>query len=131
MRLSVRIYDDLNIIYDKRFRFNKMEELENVLKIIYDDPSFHDRYFKSETRFYEIIKDLHNQGYSVFNRHEKYYVYAFSIDFTTFYIWSKDCDAEIIDWGDKRKGCFYNNFEDDYDVNPIIKLLSKFQNVDK
>ena len=46
-----------------------------------------------------VTKELMQNDLCVYNRVEKYYVYAFALDGKPFWAWSKDCDAEIVGWG--------------------------------
>ena len=87
------------------------------------------RYFCDFTlqELYGITNCLVEEGYYVVNRYEKYYVIAFSINYTRFEVFSKDCDKEIIKWReedqeDPIKGIIKNN---NYNENPVITLLKQ------
>jgi len=41
---------------------------------------------------------LKTKGYYVANQYNKYYVYAYSIDYVRFEIYSKQCSRTVIDW---------------------------------
>jgi hypothetical protein len=45
-----------------------------------------------------IITNLNYKRFSSYNRQNKYYVYAFAIDFVRFDIHSKMCDRQLVDW---------------------------------
>jgi len=109
-------------ISEKLYKDEKYDELENM-NIRF--PS----YWKELIVRYknEIIDDLMDKGYWVWNRFEKYYVVAFALDFTRFEVYSKDCDKELIKWrendkNDKIKGILKDS---NYNENPVITLMKK------
>lgn len=51
-----------------------------------------------------VAERLLKNGYFVANRVEKYYVIAFALDGTRFYVYSKDYDPEIINWQVEGEG---------------------------
>lgn len=57
-------------------------------------------YFKKDFPDFleDIVDSLQKRKEWHYNRYNKYYVLAFSIDGTKFDIYSKDCDKEEIDW---------------------------------
>lgn len=72
-----------------------------------------------------IAEELLNNQYYVRNRVEKYYVIAFAINYTCFDVYSKDCDKELVSWGDDKVGEIKGIITDPhYNENPVIKLLS-------
>jgi hypothetical protein len=50
-----------------------------------------------------IATSLLKEEYWVRNRDNKYYVLAFALDYSTFYVHSKDYGPEILDWNKKPK----------------------------
>ena len=101
-----------------------------------EDPPF------DEKNADDVAETLLEDGYFVRNRVEKYYVIAFSLDFTTFSVYSKDCDPRPIDWkevpeddsdGDEpevrekievRNGDFKGPLlNEDDNVNPVIAAV--------
>lgn len=112
----------------------KKEILEFVkdMKIIYHD--LHDRSnFAWDNEDTDgIVDELLEDKYSVVNRVEKYYVVAFAINGTRFDVYSKDCDKELINWGDQipegpvaADGIIKSK---NYNENPVVALLNKIIN---
>ncbi|AYV75852.1 MAG: hypothetical protein Terrestrivirus3_121 [Terrestrivirus sp.] len=58
-------------------------------------------FFYDEDLYYDeeiVLNNLKTKGYYVANQYNKYYVYAYSIDYVRFEIYSKQCSTTIIDW---------------------------------
>ena len=81
---------------------------------LYDSPNFIDN----------IVSTLMEDEYFVRNRVEKYYVVAFAINYTKFEVYSKDCDAQLIDWGHDGSGKGLIK-DPDYNENPVVKLIKQ------
>ncbi|AQN68726.1 hypothetical protein [Saudi moumouvirus] len=105
--LSFCIYDDLIPVISFEKKFNNICEVGNILKNIWNkflSGNYSDRthyFFDNKTMKEDIkyvLKRLKNENYCVFNGFEKYYVVAFSLNYTKFYIWSRDCKPLIINW---------------------------------
>ncbi len=128
--ISFCVCDDLrpDEIITKSFK-NK-EELTNILKEIWKigTEKYSHTYFFDNISIESVVDDLLTEGYCVYNRREKYYVVAFAINYKRFWIWSKDCEAKIIKWKENDENdCIAKNLEEDYDVNPVIKMMSKLK----
>jgi len=121
--LSFAILDDLEHITSKCIKLESLtkeeitrgvekciEEYGNVKNNIFnysDISGYFDKEFFSKQKYLEtIVQELYDENYFVCNQYEKYYVIAFSIDYTKFKVFSKDCDKELISW-DKLQ--FLNN----------------------
>lgn len=94
------------------------------------DPSGY--FFKSSGGFpatynpHSITQTLKRENYCVWNRYEKYYVYAWAIDGARFEVFSKDCDKQLIDWGTEINGEIVSRIMNpQYNENPVVSLLSK------
>lgn len=75
-----------------------------------------------------LARDLLNDKYIVYNRVSKYYVLAFSVNWTRFDVYSKDCDAQLINWRDNDEHdpiAFRVNENENYNQNPVIALLTQ------
>nr|AEX62245.1 hypothetical protein mv_L40 [Moumouvirus Monve] len=105
--LSFSIYDDLIPVVGFEKKFNNICEVGNILKNIWNiflsgrcsDRTgyfFDKKTMKKDIKY--ILGELKNKNYCTFNGFEKYYVVAFSLNYTKFYIWSKDCSPVIIGW---------------------------------
>jgi len=100
--LSFVILDDLKPVYGPIHETLDITSLEQgVRKIIatlneYADPS---SYYQTidEGEIYTIVYKLLCDGYFVRNQFNKYYVIAFSLNFTECKVFSRDCDG-IITW---------------------------------
>jgi hypothetical protein len=111
-----------------------------------DDSSYYFTGYKgysspfNENHAENISKRLIKNRYHVVNRINKYYVVAFSINYSLFYVYSKDYNPEIIDWnfGDKwieddvkiekvKNGEFRGEILTDNE-NPVITLMSNLLN---
>jgi hypothetical protein len=102
--------------------------LQNFLDSNHEDPSdYYQQIDQSEIN--SITTDLCLTNHYVINRFNKYYVIAFSLDYTRFEIFSKDCDKELITWryddlNDPITGIIT---DEDYNVSPVIKMLQLYQ----
>jgi len=83
--------------------FDNMNKSSPVFdKLLVDRPSYWDILMCQYEK--EIIYDLCNKRYWVWNYYEKYYViayvfaFAFALDYETFEISSKDCYKRDIEW---------------------------------
>lgn len=80
----------------------------------------------------EIAHELKKEGHYVVNRVNKYYVYAFSLDYTRFEVYSKGYEKKVIDWKefdeDATNGPIRGRVQDDYNVNPVLKALAMVNN---
>jgi len=130
--LSFQLLDDLKPCITKHRKFNTKEELKNILYKLWDkfineellDSSSY--FFNFETKEEDInhvYTSLLYDDYCVYNRFEKYYVIAFSINYKRFYIWSKYCNARLIDWGEKNNDNVDETLSPDWDENPIFKFI--------
>jgi hypothetical protein len=86
---------------------------------------FDDDFFNSaDENINNIANDLLKKNFFVMNRYNKYYVIAFSINFTRFEIYSKDCQKKFINWNHSgnisEEGIIY---DPDYNENPITKAF--------
>jgi len=81
----------------------------------------------------EVIQELYEDHYSVWNRWMKYYVIAWAINYTRFEVYSKDCDKELIRWSFENdsatnikegpiKGTITNV---NYNQNPVVSFFIK------
>ncbi len=82
----------------------------------------------------DIVNNLHQDGYFVKNRYNKYYVVAWSIDYTRFEIFSKDKDKILVSWRseddkeDEKQGQIkgiINN--ENYNENPVITFMKELR----
>ena len=143
--LSFCTYDDLHPRGEiQNYTFSTKEELQTLVETIWnkvwgtenimdknenknEDKEYYIPHFEQYASVEEIVPSLLGENYCVYNRVEKYYVVAFAINYTRFWIWSKDCEAKIIKWREEDKeDPIINNLDPDYDVNPVIKILSSF-----
>lgn len=128
--LSFAIFDDLNQIIHKEWTFNDKDEIKNILyelqKSFLSKKIGDDYYSFFNNDMDNVIQSLYKKNFYVCNRYDKYYVIAFSINYTKFYIWSKDCDAKIIKWSED--GELVNNYNINHDENPVVSLLKNIFN---
>lgn len=112
-RLGNEEYYDAIVLFRKK---NIQGELSNL------DPTGSYFNFINDEKMYidEVVTNLKENKYHVVNRYDKYYVHAFAIDFTTFYIFSKDYSVNIIDWTEHSinsinivNGPFVGSYPDD------------------
>lgn len=129
--LSFAWFDDLNVKYNRTWEFEDDQDLKPFLREIEKDfrdaGSEQSYFFERDYSEDEIINNLKKDNYYVINRFEKYYVFAMAIDYQRFWIWSKDCVAEIIEWGDgdDESKSVVNNYDPDHDVSPVVKFLNQ------
>lgn len=134
--LSFAILDDLNQKYYFSEDFTSYDELTQILTKIWDsflseEVEYGDRgyFFQKNTKsedINDVLYKLKQNNYYVCNRINKYYVYAFAINYKRFWIWSKDCEAKIIEWPVKSYESVADNLDPEYDVNPVIKVMRMF-----
>lgn len=72
----------------------------------------------------DLVRALCTRRYHCANRFEKYYVYAWAIDFVRFEIFSKDYDKELISWSSGEGPIVGEISNPDYNENPVCRLLS-------
>ena len=89
-------------------------------------------YFEQDYNVSEVIQDLSNNKYYCWNRYQKYYVVAFSIDYVRFNVFSKDCDKMVIKWrkDDQNDEIIPDDLDNNYNENPVISLLSDLRYYD-
>lgn len=81
-------------------------------------------FFELDFDIHEIIDDLQEQGYYCLNRYQKYYVVAFALNYTRFEVFSKDCDKEIINWGNDKEGEIVHRIQNEkYNENPVVSFM--------
>lgn len=133
--LSFQILDDLHPVYgpvhlnlegnDVGFNSVYKALLESVQPFLTGeetDPSgwFFKKYFRPR----EIARNLLRDQFCVFNRFEKYYVFAWALNGVRFEVFSKDVDKELIEWGESKNGPVVDFIEDlSYNENPVLKLM--------
>jgi hypothetical protein len=140
---SYAYFDDLKQIEYQEYKIDnlKYKTIEKCVRKIYDHEEYKgfkysiESYLNSfpptsaEQDIKEVVENLCNDGYSVWNRVNKYYVVAFAIDYVRFDIYSKDCDKELIDWGADKNGDIVNiNTDEDYNKNPVTKIIDTLLN---
>lgn len=78
-----------------------------------------------------IINDLYNQHYWVWNRYQKYYIWAFALDYTRFEIYDKEFDKELIKWrrDDQNDPITGLLPAENYNINPVVSLIQQFANL--
>jgi len=118
VRKLIKSYSGYGGGLDPLYMFNKPGTLFNIGYYYYENDNFID----------EICACLINDNYYVLNRIEKYYVLAFSINYTQFEVYSKDCDKKFIDWkydADTTDNIKVTGIIDDpdYNLNPLIKMI--------
>jgi len=83
--------------YEIELELNNGQELEK-----WRGPTNFDDYWKiymSESdNKKDIIDGLMDRGYWVWNYYQKWYIVAFSLDYTRFNVVAKDCDKKLIKW---------------------------------
>ena len=111
--------------------------LDRIFARIREDKCHYGTMFLEEYESYrgEIVAGLVDDGYWVLNRYDKYYAVAFALDFTSFLVYSKDCDAELIDWRIGAEDKFFNKMikakvvrqelPPDYHESPVIKFVQQ------
>lgn len=134
--ISFAVLDDLKFVASERLPFEKEEEEKEIVirwfqRLQTDDYNY--LYFCGSWDHDKMFKNLWKNRYLVFNRVKKYYVVAFAIDDVTFHVYSKDFEAQVIDWSS-----YYTHINDgsyvgtvppeDYQVSPIIKLIAALCN---
>lgn len=89
------------------------------------DPSGYYLESIDESEISAVSRNLCSKKYSVINRYEKYYVIAFSLDYTRFEVFSKDCNKELISWGrNNEKATKVEQITDpEYNMNPVLKMF--------
>lgn len=120
-KLSFCIMDNLNIIEEYEYEFEHDAEIKHLLNNIWDkftkgkkeDPG---KYFfisgNQESDIHDVERRLKINKYCVFNNFQKYFVYAFAIDYTRFYVWSKGFNPSLISWP--------------HDFNQISKIIRNY-----
>jgi hypothetical protein len=118
------LQDILNFIVDCAFCKNNRKSVERLKDESYRNlvkdyveknkiEDMHDGYFFSDDEYQQYnkndyIKDaLESKKFYVENQWNKYYVFAYSIDYTRFNVYSKMCQGELIEWrteGEEEKG---------------------------
>jgi hypothetical protein len=98
-----------------------------------EDPStYFMRYLKEDKDLYivKICNSLRKNNYYVINRFQKYYVIAFSLDYTKFDIFSKDENKILIKWRDDDEDDPITGIitDPDYNENPVITFMRQFNN---
>ena len=140
--LSFCTFNDLNPEGKvQNYTFSTEKELQTIVETIWEKvwgtenkkENEYEQYYIPNFGQYasveEIVSSLLKENYCVYNRVEKYYVVAFAINYTKFWIWSKDYEAQIIKWKEEDKeDPIINNLDPDYNVNPVLKLLNSFGN---
>lgn len=141
-KLCFQVLDDLNPIFgpiqielgsrfERDFRSKLLQALQNLWKRLKlhecNNCFFEDD--DEDRMINKVMQRLFECDLCAFNRVEKYYVYAFALDGKPFWAWSKDCDAEIITWGDDSLPLAKDEppnggFPKDYNENPVVKLLN-------
>lgn len=145
--VSFGILNDLVFTHKKIRTFNTKDELVLIMKefwnILLNESYLYWDYCKYSD---EYTDKLLKYNTLCWNRVEKYYVVCFAINFEIFNIWSKDCDARVIDWTQEYE--YENNFDnltfpmqqlalekakktiqnppEDYNLNPVIKLINSY-----
>lgn len=138
--LSFVILDDLFPCYGPKHQ--TVQDLKNLKFTINDfikdfengqktDKSgyFDSKFFEKKNKYLEtIVENLTKFNYHVLNRYNKYYVIAFSMNYTRFEVFSKDFDKELIKWRENDKddqitGTINNT---DYNKNPVLNLIESF-----
>lgn len=93
---------DYDIEY-KNFIINTLEDFYIKDQIFTDyksiDPG---NYYYDNSHTDDIIKNLKKNKYAVLNRYNKWYTYAYSIDYTRFKIFAKDTEERIIEWNTEK-----------------------------
>lgn len=139
--LSFAILDDFRFKHYQHTAFNTQQEAREIVfnnldKIQYkeyqvgdeDKPNFYCYlYFRLDRSDYEdVFQQLWRQGYYVWNRVAKYYVICFAIDYRTFNVYAKDCDADRIDWtktGSPNGPFVDNGIPKGYNRDPVLALM--------
>jgi len=131
--LSMAVFDDGNECYSHCTKYHNYDDLRKsvceYLGILLNDSNL---YFDMSVTY--LLGQLLEYDHCVFNRHQKYYVIAFAINFEPFQIWSKDCEARIIKWNPideqskeiidyKLNNNVINPPPEDYNLNPVIKCM--------
>jgi len=158
--LSYGYLDNLYFVERKDFELLNLERktIELVIKNLYKNKEYGgfkysiDSYLNSlfastvELDIKEVVDNLYNDGFHVWNRLNKYYVVAFAINYNRFDIYSKDCDKKLIEWEDldssgddtdksddscdsdnkkKKNGkIVYQINDENYNVNPVITFVA-------
>lgn len=132
---------DKNVIYQVLRQCPEYGAPEYGRTGLFGDKSKYDyRGHINHTTFYsdphlvaELLDDLMNDGYSVWNRVEKYYSVVFAVNYIRPYVYSKEAEPKPIDWEyiyDEEQGIDVANgnivggepSEEDT-MNPVAKLL--------
>lgn len=96
------VLDDLKTSHVETHSFNEYNEIDQIVNKILKTSA--KEYIVNFNYFFEgidsryLIKELKSKSYWCLNRYDKYYVIAFSINYTRFYIYSKSYSAQAIDW---------------------------------
>lgn len=133
--LCFQILDDLNLLYGpiyielaesqidkKKFEINLRQELNTLFDSMKTHECNH-HFFEPHdqtTLINTIAQELIENDVCVFNRVERYYVYAFALDGRPFWAWSKQRNPETVYW--KRddlllKDTETGNFPPDYFID--------------
>lgn len=133
--LSFCILDDLNPIYFRTVNiksYTKEKIIKGIRRVVgrflngkERDPTGY--YFKIDYNEEEIENCLETNRYYVINRYQKYYVIGFSINFTRFEVYSKDCDKKLIEWGNNDGEIKGIITDENYNENPVIKVLKELK----
>lgn len=117
LRTYDNIYNFIMSIADKYIKYESEYDAAHFFKSNYYGNI-------TDSDIADITNTLLEEGYYVRNRLEKYYVVAFSINFSRFEVYSKDCDKEVIDWGVTNQGPIVGRITNpDYNENPVLTLM--------
>lgn len=134
--LSFCILDDLEFAYGPvHYSLQNTCLTTRVKEIIYLFENktdcagyFDEEFFRNSDEYIDcIVESLELQNYFVKNRYNKYYVIAFSLDYTRFDVFSKDFDKTLIKWredneNDPITGIITN---ENYNENPVTTLVKR------
>ena len=154
--VSFGILDDLEFTHKKIKAFKSKEELIKIMnewwKFLFDESYLYWNHSFDKNDYCKYVDILLENNHIVWNRVEKYHVVCFAINFKPFNIWSKECDAQEIDWKNNIKHCYdtycFDNMDEeminvanktksitnvnippsDYNENPVIKFMKSIAN---
>ena len=133
---SVCFLDDLKVEFSDVKTFETKEELAEITLMWWNELEKQNRYWRRYSPECDVDLLL-QRGYLKWCRVEKYYAVCVSINFESPLVWSKDCEAETLDWtacelpgeviafAKEKHKTSVDETPEDYDVNPVIKFMDQ------
>lgn len=122
--------DLIPLFNPEEYRFSTKDELVIILQNLWKELEkldFISQFFQSthrQRKIKEVVENLEQSGYCVWNQYEKYFVIAFALDYKRFWIWCKNQIPQVIQW---RKDDIIDPIENNCEIGRVSSL-TKFIN---